>query len=407
MSNCKNLSRLGEIVQEWVNDDKQLGTMPSMNVLQLISSGGYYGAEAMVVNLSKGLRALGASSTIGVFHNLRSPNIEIADAARQADLNVELIPCRGRADRGTVRQIAELAQRMQADLIHAHGYKAQAYGYLASRSRPIPLVATCHGYHSRFSGGVRSTIADLRQRMYSMVDLAFLRRFDQVVATSDILAKSLLSFGIEGEKLSVVGNGVELDGYSSAMPSADIVQRKSGGLAFGMVARLTDGKGHAHLFAAARTVLGESPNALFFVIGEGPLRGSLEALAYEFGIEHSVVFCGKRSDMRSVYAALDVVVLPSLFEGMPMVILEALAARKPVIATRVGAVPDVIRNGSTGLLIEPGNVTELEEAIRRLIVDAELRDSLAGSGCLHVQEHFSAISMAKRYHQLYESVVYS
>jgi glycosyltransferase involved in cell wall biosynthesis len=173
-------------------------------------------------------------------------------------------------------------------------------------------------------------------------------------------------------------------------------------LAIGLVGRLTDGKGHRQLFEAAKDILVRHPATLVLVIGEGPLRASLEGLAREFGVERSVFFTGKRRDMPNVYSALDIVALPSLFEGMPMVILEALAARKPVIATRVGAVPDVIIDESTGLLIEPGGVGELARAMARLLENAELRRSLAEEGHTFLNTHFSAASMAEKYLKVYE-----
>jgi glycosyltransferase involved in cell wall biosynthesis len=376
-----------------------------MKVLQLISSSGYYGAEAVVVNLSRGLTALGTASTVGVFQNSGSLNPEVADVATQKGLSVELISCRGRADWSTVRGIADLARRVKVDCIHTHGYKAHVYGYLASKSHSTPLVSTCHGYYSRFTGKGRSRLADLRQRLYTTVDLVMLRRSDQVVATSEMLAKSLLSAGIAQEKLTVIGNGIELEAFSCASPSADLGRLKRQGLAIGLVARLIEGKGHSDLLQASKGILAEYPDTLVFLIGEGPLRGPLEALARELGIDRSVIFVGKRRDMANVYAALDMVVLPSLFEGMPMVILEALAARKPVIATRVGAVPDVIRDGGTGLLIEPGDPVELQRAIKRLIEDAGLRRSLAENGHERVKAHFSAASMAGNYQRVYESAL--
>ncbi len=373
-----------------------------MRVLQLISSGGYYGAEAVVVNLSKSLHAVGATCTVGVFDNAHSSNLEVAEVAEREGLGVELIRCQGRADWNAVRSIQEFAKRERIDVTHAHGYKAQIYGYLAVRSLPGQLVATCHGYHSRFSENGRRTAADIRQQIYATMDRALLRRFDQIVATSGILADSLRSAGIADEKLTVISNGVDLQGFESPIPADDLQRLKRGRLAIGLVGRLTDGKGHRQLFAAMKDILIQHPAVLVFVLGEGPMRSGLERLALELGIEQSVVFTGKRNDMPSVYAALDIVTLPSLFEGMPMVILEALAACKPVVATRVGAVPDVILNEDTGLLIEPGDVPALGRALTRLIADAALRQSLAEKGRAFLTAHCSATSMARKYLDVYK-----
>lgn len=373
-----------------------------MKILHLISSGGYYGAEAVVVNLSQALQGLGTGCTVGVFDNRHNSNLDVALAAGRAELPVELIACRGRTDWRAVRSIREVARRERTDVIHAHGYKAQIYAYLAARSLPVALVATCHGYPSRFSTAGRLNAADLRQRLYTSIDRVLLSRFDQVVATSSILAETLRRSGIKDSKLTVIRNGVDWRPFHSALPSADLAELKRGRFAIGLVARLTEGKGHAQLFRALKGVLVEHPDALAVVVGEGPLGDDLQALAVELGIHEHVVFTGKRSDMPNVYAALDIVVLPSFEEGMPMVVLEALASARAMIATPVGSVPDVIRDGETGLLIEAGNVAALETAIRRLMEDLPFRQSLAWQGQAFLEANFSSANMAAEYLNVYE-----
>jgi glycosyltransferase involved in cell wall biosynthesis len=372
-----------------------------MKVLQLISSSGYYGAEAVMVSLSKHLNKLGIPSTVGVFDNAQHPNLEVAEVARQQGSPVEVVRCQGRADWGAVQTIREFVRRERIDIIHTHGYKAHLYGYLAARVLPCSLIATCHGYHSI----VPARIARCRQQLYSSVERALLRRFDQVVAVSSDLALFLKQKGVRLDKLAVIENGVDLDQFGSAPPSADLNAAKAGRLAIGLVGRLTEGKGHSQFFDAAREFLLQHKDTLLVVIGDGPLEQPLEMLARELGIETSIIFTGKRSDMAEVYAALDILVLPSLHEGMPMVILEALAARVAVIATRVGAIPHVILPGQTGLLVEPGDAVGLREAICQLLIDAKLRRSLGEGGCRFVGEHFSALAMAGKYLNLYQMAV--
>jgi glycosyltransferase involved in cell wall biosynthesis len=137
------------------------------------------------------------------------------------------------------------------------------------------------------------------------------------------------------------------------------------------------------------------------IIGDGPLRSELEEYARELQIEASTVFMGRREDMPSAYAALDVVVVPSLFEGMPMVVLEALAAQRAMVATRVGAIPELVANNDTGLLVEAGDSNALESAILRLIVNPELRSELGLRGSMRVSEGFSAEGMAREYLKIY------
>lgn len=372
-----------------------------MRVLQLISSSGYYGAEAVMVSLSNQLEKLRVCSTIGVFENLKQPSLEVAEVARQRGLPVEIVSCKGRADWGAVRTIRNLARRERIDIIHTHGYKAHLYGYLAVSALPCSLVATCHGYHSALPAG----IARHRQRFYGLVERTLLRRFDQIVAVSADLASSLRQNGVIPEKLSVIENGVDIDRFGSVFPSTDLEIAKAGRLAIGLVGRLTEGKGHRQFFDAAKEILLQHQNILLLVIGDGPLKEPLETLARELGIETNIVFTGKRSDMAEVYAALDILVLPSLHEGMPMAILEAMAAKVAVIATRVGAIPHIILPERTGLLVEPGDVVGLREAICRLLQDASSRQSLGKVGSRFVREHYSASAMAGKYLNLYHKAV--
>jgi glycosyltransferase involved in cell wall biosynthesis len=224
-----------------------------------------------------------------------------------------------------------------------------------------------------------------------------------VVAVSGALAVSLRNARVSPEKITVIDNGIDFDSFLSARPSADLENVKAGRLAIGLVGRLTEQKGHAYLFKAMKEILAICPQLVVLVIGDGPLKEELEALAEQLGIAANVIFVGKRSDMASVYAALDIVAMPSLYEGMPIVLLEALAAKRAVVVTRVGAVPEIVRNETMGLLIEPADTMALRNAIQRLIADAGLRRSLGENGYAFAREHFSAASMAGKYRRVYEA----
>ena len=175
----------------------------------------------------------------------------------------------------------------------------------------------------------------------------------------------------------------------------------------GFVGRLVPEKGGALLMRAAQQVLAVYPNAMFVLVGEGPAHQEWKALAGELGIGKQVVFAGVRDDMSEVYASFDIAVLPSLIEALPMCLLEAMAAGKPVIATRVGAVPRLVVDVQTGLLLEPGDLNALATAIIRLLGNPDLACQLGQNGRAHVAQHFSAEAMAKSYIGMYEQVLVS
>ncbi|MDP9258900.1 MAG: glycosyltransferase, partial [Actinomycetota bacterium] len=165
-----------------------------------------------------------------------------------------------------------------------------------------------------------------------------------------------------------------------------------------VVARLDPQKGHRHLLAAAAEV----PDAIFALAGDGPERLALEELADRLGIRDRVRFLGERSDVADLLAACDVFVLPSLYEGLPISVLEAMAADRPVLATAIGGTNEVVIDGESGLLVPPAKPEAMAAALRRLLDDPALRSRLAAAGLARVTTEFSASQMVRRVTELYE-----
>lgn len=368
-----------------------------MKIFQLISSAGHYGAENMILNLAPPLQRLGCESLVGVFYNTHRPNTELAEQARRHGLPVVMIPCRGRADRAALRAIEDSMREHHIELIHTHGYKADLYGYTAAKNLGIPILATCHNWPDK----------NLPLWVYSVLDRWMLRRFPQIVAVSEGVRSALRRFGVPQSRIAIIGNGIDFKTFCAAPPSLAVEIRKGDRLTVGLVGRLVPAKGPDYFLRAARDVLQRFPNTLFVFVGEGPERRRLEALARELEIEHSVLFAGQRNDMPGVYNSLDVLALPSITEGMPMTILEGLAAKRAVVATRVGAVPDLIEHERTGLLVEPRDVRGLCEALERLLSDAVLRQRLGEAGQALVRQRYSAEAMAQNYLGLYQRLLLS
>jgi glycosyltransferase involved in cell wall biosynthesis len=166
-------------------------------------------------------------------------------------------------------------------------------------------------------------------------------------------------------------------------------------------------KAHDIFFQAAKIVIEKYPDIKFLVIGDGPLRGSLEIMAKELGLSKNVIFTGIRNDMAQVYAMCDLMVNASYIEGLPMTILEAMAARVPIIATRVGAVPKVIDDQRNGMSLEPGDAVTLASAITGLIEDPQKRKRFADAAYKDVCDRFSDERMAQRYRAIYQEILLS
>jgi len=366
-----------------------------MTILFLISSEGYFGIESMLVTLAQSLTRLGCRCLVGVFRDSRISHIEVADTAERLGLAVELIPCRGRLDWQAVARIRHLLRKHDVDVLHPHGYKADLYAYAASRLSPVHLVATSHNWPNP-----RAIM-----RAYAVCDRFLLRRFDRVVAVSLPVMNLLRSSRVRADRLSYIPNGVAIDRFRSASPTLNDKFAEGRPARIGFVGRCVAEKGGADLLQAARRVINQAPATTFMFIGDGPVRDQWEALARELGIAEQVVFTGVRNDMPGVYASLDMLVLPSLMESLPMCLLEAMAAGKPVIATRVGAIPSVISHRSTGFLVEPGDVGGLAKSILSLLKNPSLSRQVSESAQRLVSQSFSDSAMAAQYLTLYQQLL--
>ena len=362
-----------------------------MTVLQLISSEGLYGAESMLIALSQALTRKGHRVVIGVFEDSRTPHTEVAEFAEKLGLTVRRIPCHGRWDFKTVAEIRNLLQSFGAEILHAHGYKADLYGYAASCAYDTVLVSTCHNWPSK----------RLVMKIYAALDRLVLRAFQRVATPSPLVAGILKQSGICSSKVALIGNGVDIERFGCAVATLTNLGRK----VIGFVGRLVPGKGGEVLLAAAQKVVAAHPDASFAFVGEGPLRADWEAMAQSLGIADRVTFTGARNDMPGVYASLNMLVLPSFEEAMPMCVIESMANGKPVIATPVGAIPELILPGTTGLLVEPGDADGLAAAILHLLSNPEKAGQLGENAALHVRRYFSADAMAQKYVELYQQAL--
>jgi len=381
-----------------------------MNVLQLISSSGFFGADNVLIELSKELQHTDFSPIIGVFENAQNPHLEVAEEAKREGFPVTIFPCNGRLDFRTILLIRRFLEQQQINIIHTHGYKSNLYALAASLSKKASLVTTCHNWLGD----------DPKMRFYARLDKFFLSRFDRIIAVSDSVKQDILNHNISPKKVLAIHNGIEIDRFDNKENENGL--RRGLGIdenckVIGTVGRLSEEKGHIHLLKASEKVLKEYPKVVFLIVGDGPLRRHLEAKSCELATElissgtgcskTPLIFTGVRSDMPAIYSLMDVFVLPSLTEGLPMVLLEAMASMLPVVATRVGDVPAVVKDNETGLLIEPGDEKGIKESLVYLLKNPEIARDMGEMGCKKVKEHYSSKKMAREYIDIYNEALES
>ncbi|WP_152513002.1 glycosyltransferase [Desulfovibrio sp. X2] len=334
--------------------------------------------------------------------------VSFTEAGRDNGLLVaakaEGVPCAGLSPRsafhpGAITEIADLLRREGVGLLVAHGYKANIVGRLASRFARIPQISVSRGW----------TAENSRIRVYEMLDRKFLRLADHVVAVSEGQARKVAAAGVPGERLSVIHNGIDLDSYPPPRKGPGTAREGLGipkdALLVATAGRLSPEKDQASLVAAAARIAAERDDVWFAVFGEGFLRPELERAVREAGLEGRFLLPGFRSDMREVMHEVDVFTLPSLTEGLPNVVLEAFACRKPVVATAVGGTPEVVRHGENGLLVAAGDGQGLTRAIRALAASPEERRSMGERGYETVRALFNYESQTAAYGRLYRRIM--
>jgi glycosyltransferase involved in cell wall biosynthesis len=365
--------------------------MPT-DVLHVRSSAGPYGADQAVLALSRALPAAGIRNRLLCIENYRTGEQPLFDLAARHGVDTRLLHCRGRLDPGTMRELRTQRCPAPGALLHVHDYKSAFYAWWATRGRARPpLLATLHGW-------IETSLA---LRFYKWIELKLLRRFDRLVIVAETQRETLLRAGIEPARIRMIANGVDTRRFR---PDAEAATREefalpASALLFGSVARLSPEKNLGALIDAIGALHRDGRDVALLLVGDGPERAALEARAALAGLDDRVRFAGVRADTHRIYPMLDCLVLPSLTEGMPLAVLEAMACAKPVIASAVGDVPRLLAGGEHGRLVPPGDAAALTAALR-----AAKRQSDPAAR-RHVETLYSVATTAGRYADLYRELM--
>jgi glycosyltransferase involved in cell wall biosynthesis len=265
------------------------------------------------------------------------------------------------------RQCRALLKKHPVDLVHTNGYFANLIGIPASMSLGLASVSTCHGFID----------GDLKLKMYNWLDKKILHKANRIIAVSDSICETLLAEGIRKEKIKVVSNAVQIQDHRETRLNRNIVRSKyrieDHEVVVGYCGRLSKEKGLIYLIEAAQVLLKQGIPIKLLIIGSGPERSLLEKAASQSGITGNCIFTGFQTNSESLLPAMDIFVLPSMTEGTPMALLEAMAQGLPVVASNVGGIPKIIENQFNGLLIEAGDCRAIADAIDNILQKEDLR----------------------------------
>jgi glycosyltransferase involved in cell wall biosynthesis len=328
------------------------------------------------------------------------------DLAAQKGVQPLVIPELGREinplkDWVTLLKLYRLFRDRRPHIVHTHTAKAGTVGRMAARLAGVPVVVhTFHGhvFHDYFGS--------LQTRVFIGIERLLASLSDRIVAVSDGQRRELAEYGVASlDKIAVVPLGFELDALLNCEPLRGQLRRELGipdGMALvGIVARLTAIKNHRLFLDAARLIVEAGQEAMFLIVGDGELRADLEAYVAELKLAERVIFTGWRRDLPRIYADLDVVALSSLNEGTPVSLIEAMAAAKPVVATRVGGVSDVILDKESGYLVQSNDAEGLARGILDLLRAPDRAREMGLAGRVAVHPKYASETMLANIERLY------
>ncbi|MCL6580476.1 MAG: glycosyltransferase [Firmicutes bacterium] len=369
-----------------------------MRVLHLFSGTDRGGAKTHVVTL---LKELNSEIEVALGCLSRGP---IVDECRDAGVEVHLLDQVTRYDLRVLGRLCGLVRRRGFDIIHAHGPRANLMVALSRGSFRRPAATTVHS-------DWRSDFADspLRNLIFGRLNAWALRRFDAYLVGVGA-EESLRALGVPPEAMHPVRNGLDFSARPPVPPRQEVLRRlgldpREEGPLVGIMARLHPVKSHEVFLEGAARVARRHPGALFLVAGEGSSRAALEAMAERLGLGRRVRFLGHVADPDEVYSVLDVNCLTSFSETLPYALLEGARWKVATISSRVGGIPELIRDGVTGRLFEPGDVDGFTRCLEELLSSPSRRRELGENLYTHASRRFSSRAMAEVYLDVYRELV--
>ncbi len=371
-----------------------------IRVCHLASGDRWAGAEVQIATLLKQLTRSGEIELSAIFLN----DGRLAEEVRRASIETLVIPEGKAGFLHILRRATKFLRPKGIQILHSHRYKENLLAAFLTRRCGIPVwISTRHGLKEPFCWGLRS----LKQSLILGIDRFLLRSMaDRVVGVSSEVAQHLRGF-LGFDKVVTIRNGVDTESVRSRLTISEAKERLGiapASVVMGAVGRLEAVKRLDIFLKAAQLISNHTRNADFVVAGDGSQRSALEQLARQLGIADRVHFLGHRDDAFDVLRALDILVLSSDHEGLPMVVLEALTLGVVVISRRVGGIPEVIDNQATGILVESESPSDLADACVRVLSDEACRRRIADAGRNHVIQNFDAARTVSRIIGLYREV---
>ena len=295
-----------------------------------------------------------------------------------------------------VWRLLKLLKAEKFSLVHSHGYFADICAIPVARMLGVKTISTCHGFISN----------DKKLILYNKANLCVIKLCHKIIAVSVCIKNQLLDAGVKSHKITVIPNAVETDFEASEIKCLRNKKRmelqiNDDELVIGYLGRLSTEKGVKFLIEAVADLIGAGFPVRLLIVGDGDERTNLEAQVAKSGVAQMVIFAGFQSETQCWLSAFDLFVLPSLTEGTPLALLEAMALGLPVVASNVGGVPNVVTDGQDGLLVEAGSVESIVKAIDCIIRDTVLYKKLSKEASKKIKSGYEVFSWTNKIEKLY------
>jgi len=370
---------------------------PPRQIVHLAASPFFGGPERQMLGLARALPPPYRSTFLSFAE--RGLAQAFIDKVREAGFPA--VTLRGNAPHlfRAAREVAEHLRQLRADVLCCNGYKPDIIGYLAARQAGIPVVCVAHGW----------TAATLKVHLYEMLDRLVMRRADCTVCVSSAMAVKVRRAGVRPERLVVIPNAIQTETFDHPDPAYREQLRsffpRVPGRVVVAVGRLSPEKGFHVLVEAAGLLAKQNQDVGFVLFGDGPLRQALAEQVVARGLAGCFILAGFRGDVERFLPHADLAVNSSFTEGLPVVVLEALAAGLPVVATAVGGTPEVIEEGTHGFLVPSGDPAALARGIATALSDEARRQSMGQAGRQRVREQFTFAAQSLQYQRLFERLM--
>lgn len=366
-------------------------------IFHIRDSSGIYGAERVILTLAKNIDKKKFNIELICLDRGDGKNQRLIDLSRKIGVSAFPIKVKGKLDFKSIKKIRKILIENNAAIIHSHDFKSDLYGLLSTLGTPIRRVATAHG----------STRDSLVKRFYLFFTENFVYRlYHRIIAVSKDLKLSFKSLKFRDKKITVIQNGIDFSLMALERMNLDnnLSTLVKGKAVFSVIGRLYPDKGHSYFLEAFKGVIDSFPNCTALIVGDGPERNKIEKLVKKLDLEDSVILCGVQKDMMAIYELTDFVVIPSLTEGLPYVLLEAMACKIPIIATTVGDIPRLIKHGKSGTLVAPGSTKQIKNGMIYYLQNQIFAKQMAKDAYDLVKSEYSSNAMIYKTEKIYSNL---